>query len=137
MQEFNVSQTKAILSLSLYVLAYGIGVSTSRTRQVGLLRADLPSAHQPMIFSPLSEIPSFGRLNVYMVTFFIFMILQIPTGARSWSWLFARFLSDPSRIFQLWRRITAHSWPCASLLVSSARQPCPLEVPRSVTSSSR
>jgi hypothetical protein len=43
-----------------------------------------------MIFSPLSEIPSFGRLNVYMVTFFIFMILQIPTGTTNQSWLFAR-----------------------------------------------
>lgn len=43
----------------MYVLAYGLG---------------------PMIFSPLSEIPSFGRLNVYMTTFLIFVILQIPTA---------------------------------------------------------
>ena len=33
-----------------------------------------------MLFSPLSEVPSFGRLNVYMITLFIFVILQIPTA---------------------------------------------------------
>jgi len=33
-----------------------------------------------MVLSPLSEIPRIGRLNVYMVSAFIFMILQIPTA---------------------------------------------------------
>ena len=58
MQAFNVSQTKATLGLSLYVIGYGAG---------------------PLIFSPLSEIPSIGRNPVYMATLFLFVILQIPT----------------------------------------------------------
>lgn len=33
-----------------------------------------------MVLSPLSEIPSFGRLNVYMITLFLFAVLQIPTA---------------------------------------------------------
>lgn len=48
-----------------------------------------------MVLSPLSEIPSFGRLNVYMISLFIFMILQIPTAlAPNYSTLMAmRFLA--------------------------------------------
>ena len=57
MQAFNVSHTKATLGLSLYVIGYGVG---------------------PLIFSPLSEIPSIGRNPVYMVTLFLFVIIQIP-----------------------------------------------------------
>lgn len=48
-----------------------------------------------MILSPLSEIPSIGRLNVYMVTLALFAILQIPTAlAPNYSTLMAmRFLA--------------------------------------------
>lgn len=48
-----------------------------------------------MIFSPLTEIPSIGRLNVYMVTLFLFAVLQIPTAlAPNYSTLMAmRFLA--------------------------------------------
>lgn len=43
-----------------------------------------------MLLSPLSEIPRIGRLNVYMVSAFIFMILQIPTAlAPNYSTLMA------------------------------------------------
>ena len=41
MQEFSVSQTKAILALSLYVLAYGIGVGFLQ-RTMDRNTADLP-----------------------------------------------------------------------------------------------
>jgi DHA1 family multidrug resistance protein-like MFS transporter len=58
MEEFNVSQTQATLGLSLYVIGYGVG---------------------PLVFSPLSEIPSIGRNPIYMATLFLFVILQIPT----------------------------------------------------------
>ncbi|KAJ2974818.1 hypothetical protein NQ176_g5856 [Zarea fungicola] len=58
-EEFNVSLLKATLGLSIYVLGYGTG---------------------PLIFSPLSEIPSIGRNPVYMVTMFLFVILSIPTA---------------------------------------------------------
>ena len=58
-QQFGISTTDASLPLSLYVLAYGIG---------------------PMIFAPLSEIPSIGRSPVYLATFVLFFILSIPTA---------------------------------------------------------
>ena len=47
------------LGLSLYVLAYGLG---------------------PLLFSPLSEIPSIGRNPPYIFSFGIFVILCIPTA---------------------------------------------------------
>lgn len=53
---FHVSPEVASLALSMYVLGYGIG---------------------PMVFSPLSEIPSIGRNPPYIVTFTIFMALSI------------------------------------------------------------
>ncbi|RMX83183.1 hypothetical protein D0867_16115, partial [Hortaea werneckii] len=59
MAEFNVGPETALLGLSLYVLAYGIG---------------------PLIFSPLSEIPRVGRNPPYMVTMGIFVILLVPSA---------------------------------------------------------
>ncbi|CAG8930861.1 unnamed protein product [Penicillium salamii] len=56
---FGVSQTVAALGLSLYVLAYGMG---------------------PLIFSPLSEIPSIGRNWPYITTMIIFVIICVPTA---------------------------------------------------------
>ncbi|KAL9097812.1 MAG: hypothetical protein Q9165_000138 [Trypethelium subeluteriae] len=49
----------ASLILSLYVIGYGIG---------------------PLLFSPLSEIPLFGRNVPYMTSFALFVILAIPTA---------------------------------------------------------
>ena len=59
MERFGVSETKAALGLSLFVLGYGTG---------------------PLIFSPLSEIPSIGRNPVYVATMFMFVIISIPTA---------------------------------------------------------
>lgn len=59
MKAFGVSEEVAALGLSLYVIAYGTG---------------------PLIFSPLSEIPSVGRNPPYILTMFIFVILSIPTA---------------------------------------------------------
>uniref|UniRef100_A0A8H8CE03 Major facilitator superfamily (MFS) profile domain-containing protein n=1 Tax=Psilocybe cubensis TaxID=181762 RepID=A0A8H8CE03_PSICU len=56
-EKFNVSRTIATLGLSLYIIGYGVG---------------------PLIFSPLSEIPSIGRTPVYMATLLIFVLLQLP-----------------------------------------------------------
>lgn len=56
---YGVSLEVTSLGLSLYVLAYGLG---------------------PLLFSPLSEIPSIGRNPPYIVSFFIFVILCIPTA---------------------------------------------------------
>jgi MFS transporter, DHA1 family, multidrug resistance protein len=58
-EQFGVTPTVASLVLALYVLGYGIG---------------------PLVFSPLSEIPSIGRNPPYMATFGIFVILCIPTA---------------------------------------------------------
>ncbi|OGE56025.1 hypothetical protein PENARI_c003G00271 [Penicillium arizonense] len=59
MKEFGVSSLVATLGLSLYVLGYGVG---------------------PLVFSPLSEIPTIGRNPVYIVTMFLFVIISIPTA---------------------------------------------------------
>lgn len=59
MEQFNIGQTVATLPLSLFVIGYGIG---------------------PMVFSPMSENAMFGRSSIYIVTLFIFFILQIPTA---------------------------------------------------------
>lgn len=53
---FGVSVTAAALGLALYVLGYGIG---------------------PLIFAPLSEIPIVGRNGPYMITFGVFVILNV------------------------------------------------------------
>jgi DHA1 family multidrug resistance protein-like MFS transporter len=58
-KEFKVGATPAALGLAMYVLGYGIG---------------------PLLFAPLSEIPAVGRNWVYVPTFFVFVILSIPTA---------------------------------------------------------
>ena len=62
MEEFGVSSQVASLGLSMYVLAYGMG---------------------PLLFSPLSEIPSIGRNPPYVATFAIFVILLVPAALSS------------------------------------------------------
>ena len=57
-QIFDVSDVAASLGLSLYVIGYGIG---------------------PLLFSPLSEIPAVGRNAPYIITFFVFVVLCVPT----------------------------------------------------------
>lgn len=57
--EFKVGATPAALGLAMYVLGYGIG---------------------SLLFAPLSEIPAIGRNWVYVPTFFLFVILSIPTA---------------------------------------------------------
>jgi MFS transporter, DHA1 family, multidrug resistance protein len=59
MQKFHVGATPAVLGLAIYVVGYGIG---------------------PLLFAPLSEIASIGRNWVYVPTFFLFVILSIPTA---------------------------------------------------------
>ncbi|GAA6017966.1 hypothetical protein JCM10207_002723 [Rhodosporidiobolus poonsookiae] len=57
MEEFGVSETVAILGLSLFVVGYGVG---------------------PMFLSPLQESPRFGRSIIYWITLALYIILQIP-----------------------------------------------------------
>ncbi|GLB02649.1 hypothetical protein AtubIFM57258_006106 [Aspergillus tubingensis] len=56
---FGVTQTVSALGLALYVLGYGMG---------------------PMIWSPMSEVPSVGRNPPYVISVTIFLILAIPTA---------------------------------------------------------
>jgi DHA1 family multidrug resistance protein-like MFS transporter len=94
MEEFGVGHVEAILGISLYVVGYGLGVSSHSFSFSQLHNLTLTSL-QPMIFSPLSEIPRFGRLSVYMITLFLLVILQIPTIlATNYSTIMAaRFLA--------------------------------------------
>lgn len=59
MAHFNIGHVSSALPLALYVLAYGAG---------------------PLIFAPLSEVPSIGRSPVYVLTFALFTILSVPTA---------------------------------------------------------
>ncbi|KAJ2972472.1 hypothetical protein NUW58_g9179 [Xylaria curta] len=58
-KEFGINATEASLGLALFVLGYGIG---------------------PLLWSPLSELPSVGRNPVYFWTMLAFVILSIPTA---------------------------------------------------------
>ncbi|CAK7228144.1 hypothetical protein SBRCBS47491_006804 [Sporothrix bragantina] len=59
METFGVDETNAALGLSIFVLGYGVG---------------------PLIFSPLSEIPSIGRNPVYAITMIFFVIFSLPAS---------------------------------------------------------
>ncbi|CUM65831.1 uncharacterized protein PRCAT00003480001 [Priceomyces carsonii] len=61
-EDLGISRVKATLPLSMFVIGYGIG---------------------PMVFSPMSENAIFGRTSIYVVTVFIFFILQIPQSFGS------------------------------------------------------
>ena len=58
-KEFGVSRVAATLGLTLFVLGYATG---------------------PMLWSPMSEIPQVGRNPVYIITLFLFVVLQVPTA---------------------------------------------------------
>ncbi|EMG45397.1 Cycloheximide resistance protein [Candida maltosa Xu316] len=59
MNQFNINSTLATLPLTMFVIGYGIG---------------------PLFWSPLSENSRIGRTPLYIITLFIFFILQIPTA---------------------------------------------------------
>ncbi|KAF1982761.1 multidrug transporter [Aulographum hederae CBS 113979] len=59
MERFGVGEFKAAMGLALYVIGYGLG---------------------PLLFSPMSEIPLFGRNVPYIATFAIYVILAVPTA---------------------------------------------------------
>lgn len=58
-KEFNTSLVKATLPLTVFIIGYGVG---------------------PMVLSPLSEHAPLGRNPLYLITLFLFVILQIPTA---------------------------------------------------------
>ncbi|KAI4528103.1 MFS general substrate transporter [Schizophyllum commune Loenen D] len=58
-QAFGTNLPVATLGMTLFVFGYGIG---------------------PMFLSPLTEIPQIGRNPPYMISLFIFVVLQVPTA---------------------------------------------------------
>ncbi|KAI9705073.1 MAG: hypothetical protein M1836_006856 [Candelina mexicana] len=73
MQRFGIAHFKAALGLAMYVLGYGLG---------------------PLLFSPMSELPAFGRNVPYVATFAIYIILCVPTSlvTNYGGFVFLRFL---------------------------------------------
>lgn len=55
-KEFHVGHVVGTLNLSLYIMGFGLG---------------------PLVFGPLSEFVSFGRQRLFIVTLFVFAMLQI------------------------------------------------------------
>lgn len=56
---FNISVTHSTLGLGVFILGYGIG---------------------PLLWSPLSEIPTIGRNIPYIISISIFIIISVPTA---------------------------------------------------------
>ncbi|KAI1077056.1 MFS general substrate transporter [Whalleya microplaca] len=56
---FNTSFSVSLLGIALYVIGYGIG---------------------PLLWSPLSEIPSIGRTPIYITTLFVFVCLALAAS---------------------------------------------------------
>jgi DHA1 family multidrug resistance protein-like MFS transporter len=73
MEEWGISMQEASLPLSLYVLAC---THASLARPFAANRST--DGLGPLLFAPLSEIPSIGRNPVYAVTFAIFVIISVP-----------------------------------------------------------
>ena len=71
--QFGIEEFKASLPLALYVLGYGTG---------------------PLLFSPMSEIPIYGRNVPYVATFAIFVAIAAPTAVLNnfGVFVFFRFL---------------------------------------------
>jgi len=74
---FGVSEAVASLGLALYVL----GCTCRRFKRRHKLDADVPTLSPdgigPLLFSPLSEIPSIGRNPIYISTFAVFIVLSV------------------------------------------------------------
>ncbi|KAK6204783.1 multidrug resistance protein 2 [Scheffersomyces amazonensis] len=58
-EKFNINQTQATIPLTMFVVGYGVG---------------------PIFLSPITENAAIGRTSTYIITLFIFFILQIPTS---------------------------------------------------------
>lgn len=109
-EKFGISPVAGSLGVTMFVLGYGIG---------------------PMFLAPLSEIPQLGRTSLYIVTLFIFSLIQIPTalsknlGALLPLRFLAGFLGSPALATGAaslvdmysddWRAISIGLWGLASV----------------------
>jgi len=73
MEHFGVGPAKASLGLGMYVLGCEFH-SMSKTY------ANKPDGLGPLLWSPMSEIPIFGRNVPYLATFAVYIILCVPTA---------------------------------------------------------
>jgi len=92
--EFHVSNVAALVGLTVFVAGYGLGqfvilLNFPRRRTHELMNAG------PMVWAPLSEVPQFGRMPIYIFTLAMFVVLQVPTAlATNYGMLMAfRFLT--------------------------------------------
>jgi len=84
MGEFDVGVVTGTAGLSLYILGYSFGESYQvkggscerRTESLSLIPG-------PMLFSPLQELPKYGRNPVYLTTLFIYILFVIATAVAS------------------------------------------------------
>lgn len=106
-QHFGVSQTVAILGLTLYVIGYGLG---------------------PMVWAPLSEIPMIGRSPVYILTLVVFVFFNFGV-------VYAKNIGMVSSVpLRCERMLTRHSsWRSDSSLACSDLRSWPLAAPPSLT----
>ncbi|ODV91689.1 hypothetical protein CANCADRAFT_14557, partial [Tortispora caseinolytica NRRL Y-17796] len=82
MEVYDVSSTKALLGLSLFVLGYGVG---------------------PLFISPFADMPQIGRNTLYSFSLLMFTVLQIPFtvvdgtySAMMFCRFFAGFFASPA-----------------------------------------
>ncbi|KAF8337920.1 major facilitator superfamily domain-containing protein [Cantharellus anzutake] len=81
MKSWHIGYTPAILGLSIYIIAYGIG---------------------PLFLSPLQELPVLGRNPVYLFGIVVYTLLQVPTalcdtlGAMTVLRFLAGFVGSPA-----------------------------------------
>ncbi|CAG8947184.1 unnamed protein product [Penicillium salamii] len=98
-EQFGVSTVASTLGLTLFVLGYGIGTLILSLFLSKVPLCDQPShsfiALGPMIWSPLSELPTVGRSPVYVLTLFVFVFLNFAVVyAKNFGMLLAfRFIT--------------------------------------------
>ncbi|GAD98239.1 hypothetical protein PVAR5_6930 [Paecilomyces variotii No. 5] len=78
MEQFHVGPTVAALGLALYVIA--CEDFSNFPFRVAIDSVVILDGLGPLLWSPMSEISAFGRNIPYITTFFIFVILSIPTA---------------------------------------------------------
>jgi DHA1 family multidrug resistance protein-like MFS transporter len=90
MKHFGVGPTKASLGLGMYVLGCKFRLSTTV-----LPLLNMTDGLGPLLWSPMSEIPIFGRNVPYVATFALYIILCVPTALvdNFGGLLFLRFIT--------------------------------------------
>lgn len=115
-EQFQISQTKSLLGLTLYVLGYGLGP------MIWVSFYFLPpgcTADSDDIKAPLSEVPFFGRNPIYIGTLFVFVGLNfgVVYAQNSAMLLAFRFLTG-------FFGYVHHACCCCIKLIGWIQEPC-------------